>query len=283
VSFDPNAYRQASLSAWEDAASAWVRRQEDIRRMGEPVSHWMIGAINPQPGQRVLELAAGVGETGMLAAELVAPGGEVIISDQAEAMLVGARARAAELGLTNVDFKVINAEWIDMPLASVDAVLCRWGYMLTADPATALADSRRVLRPSGRVALAVWDEIRANPWALLPGLELRERGLAETPDPAAPGPFRLGDPERVAGLLQDAGFTEIEVDAIDVPRRHSDFDEFWDVSLDISRGFHDAVMARPQGEIDQIRASLRERFAPFTAPDGSIEIPARTLVACATA
>ena len=283
MSFDPNAYREASLGTWEEAGSAWVRRQEDIRRMGAPVSQWMIGAINPQPGQRVLELAAGVGETGMLAAQLVAPGGEVVISDQAETMLEGARARAAALGLTNVDFKVINAEWIDMPLASVDAVLCRWGYMLTADPAAALADTRRVVRPSGRLALAVWDDIRANPWALLPGLELRERGLAGTPDPTAPGPFRLGDPARVAELLGDAGFTEIELDAIDVPRRHSDFDEFWDVSLDISRGLHDAVMARPQGEIEEIKASLGERFAPFRKGDGSLEIPARTLVASATA
>ncbi len=83
-------------------------------------------------------------------------------------MLEGARARALELGLSNIEFKVLNAEWIDLPLASVDAVLCRWGYMLMADPAAALAETRRVLRPGGRVALAVWDALEANPWALLP-------------------------------------------------------------------------------------------------------------------
>ena len=139
-----------------------------MREFGAPVSHWMIEAVAPQPGQRVLELAAGLGRDGLLAAELVAPLGGVIVSDQAEAMLAGARARAAALGLANVEFQVLNAEWIDLPLASVDTVLCRWGYMLMADPAAALAETRRVLRPGGRVALAVWDEIARNPWALLP-------------------------------------------------------------------------------------------------------------------
>ena len=83
----------------------------------------------------------------MLAAELVAADGGVIVSDQAEAMLDGARARAGELGLSNIEFQVVNAEWIDLPLASVDVVLCRWGYMLMADPPAALAETRRVLRP----------------------------------------------------------------------------------------------------------------------------------------
>ena len=160
------------------------RRQELMRSFAAPVSHWMIEAVSPQPGERVLELAAGMGETGMLAAELVAPVGGVIVSDQAEAMLAGARARAAELGLANLEFQVLNAEWIDLPLASFDVVLCRWGYMLMADPETALGETRRVLRPGGRLALAVWDALELNPWAALPARELRARGLAPEPDAA---------------------------------------------------------------------------------------------------
>ena len=138
----------------------------------------------------MLELAAGLGETGMLAAELIAPLGGVIISDQSEAMLEGARARAAELELSNVEFQALNAEWIDLPLASVDAVLCRWGYMLMADPRAALTETRRVLRPHGRLALAVWDAIEHNPWARLPGLELAERGLLQAPRAGHAGAVR---------------------------------------------------------------------------------------------
>jgi SAM-dependent methyltransferase len=283
MSFDANAHRASSLAGWEEAASGWVRRQEAIRALGAPVSRWMLDAVSLKPGDQVLELAAGLGETGMLAAGLVAPNGGVIISDQADAMLDGARARAAELGLANVEFQVLGAEWIDLPLASVDAVLCRWGYMLLADPPAALVETRRVLRPGGRVALAVWDAVQHNPWAMLPSLELIERGLTAPPEPGTPGPFALGDPARVRELLHNAGFAEVAVEALDVEQRHPSFEVFWDTTLDISRGFHDAVLSRPEAEIAEIRAGLASRLAPHTSADGALEIPGRTLVASATA
>ncbi|HLM85694.1 MAG TPA: methyltransferase domain-containing protein [Solirubrobacteraceae bacterium] len=284
--FDPNAYRQASLQSWEAAAGGWQRRQELMRQFAGAVSHWLIEAISPQPGQRVLELAGGIGETGMLAAALVAPLGGVIISDQAQAMLDSARERASELGLSNVEFQVLNAEWIDLPLASVDAVLCRWGYMLMADPAAALAETRRVLRPGGRVALAVWDKLEHNPWALLPAQELIARGLATPPNPGAPsppGPFALADTQLVRELLAQAGFLDVRVHALDLVRRQASFAELWESTLDMSPSFHDAVLSRPAGEIAEIEASLAERFAPYTSEDGTLEIPGRTLVACAEA
>ena len=281
-----NEHRRRSAAQWEEAASGWVRRQEAIREFGAPVSHWMVEAIEPQHGQRVLELAAGVGETGLLAAELVAPTGGVILSDHAEAMLEGARARAAKLDLTNVEFQVWNAEWIDLPVASVDAVLCRWGYMLMADPLAALLETRRVLRPGGRVALAVWDALAANPWALAPRMELQERGLAQPPAESMeymPGPFGLGDPERLRALLGEAGFTEVAVEAIGVSQRHPSFESFWETMLDISRELHDLVLARPAAEIEAIGISLAGRLAPYTARDGTLEVPGRSLVAVAFA
>ena len=281
--FDANAHREASLAGWEAAAAGWTRRQEAIRRFGAPVSEWMLDAISPQPGERVLELAAGLGETGMLAAKLVAPLGGVIISDQAEGMLDGARARALALGLSNVEFQVLMAEWIDLPLASVDAVLCRWGYMLLADPPAALGETRRVLRPGGRVALAVWDSVQHNPWALEPALELIERGLTSPPVPGTPGPFALGDPERVRELLQQAGFTEIEVRSLDVTQHHESFDAFWETTLDISHAFHDAVLSRSEPEIVEIRSGLASRLEPFSESDGTLTVPGRTLVATASA
>jgi SAM-dependent methyltransferase len=280
---DAEEHRRTSAEHWQDAAPGWVRRQQEIRDLGAPVSYWMVQAIDPQPAQRVLELAAGIGETGLLAAELVAPAGGVILSDQAEGMLDGARARAVELGLTNVEFQVWNAEWIDLPVASVDAVLCRWGYMLMADPLAALSETRRVLRPGGRLALAVWDAVSANPWALIPTSVLLERGLVPAPDGDRPGPFALGDRERVRALLMRAGFTEVTVDAIDVRHRHESFDVFWETMLDISRQLHDAVLEQSAKEVELLRAEVAARLAPHTRPDGSLSIPGRSLVAVATA
>ena len=133
--------------------------------------------------------------------------------------------------------------------------------------------------------MAVWDSIATNPWAALPAAELRERGLAPPPPdgPPPPGPFALGSREVVGDLLEDVGFTEIAIEAVDVSRRHSSFEEMWEATLDLSYAFHDAVLARPQPEIDEIKTSLARRFAPYTAADGSLEVPGRALLAAATA
>jgi len=152
-----------------------------------------------------------------------------------------------------------------------------------ADPPAALAETRRVLRPNGRVALAVWDSVQHNPWALLPALELIERGLSSPPAQGTPGPFALGDPERVRELLQQTGFAEIDVQSLEVEQRHDSFDLFWETTLDISHAFHDAVLSRPEPEIAEIRAGLATRLEPFLEPDGTLAIPGRTLVASASA
>jgi SAM-dependent methyltransferase len=272
-----------SAEYWQEAAPGWAQRQAFMREFTAPVTRWLVQAIDPQPGQRLLELAAGLGDTGFLAAERVRPGGVVISSDQAQAMLDGAGERAAQLGISNVEFRMLDAEWIDLPLASVDGVLCRFGYMLTRDPAAALRETRRVLRPGGHVALAVWDAIERNPWALLPGLVLRERGLVSPPTPGTPGPFALGDAERVHELLAQAGFQEITLEAIELEGAHPDFATFWETALDLSRSFHDAVLSQSQTEIAELRRSVAERLAPYAGPDGAIKVPARALVAAASA
>ena len=164
----------------------------------------------PAPGSRPLASLDAPSAAAEAPSAANAPRGPVT-PQMLQGMLEAARASAEQRGLNNVEFRAFNAEWIDLPVASVDAVLCRWGYMLMADPVAALAESRRVLRPGGRLALAVWDAIAHNPWALLPAQELRERGLVPEPQEGQPGPFALGDRGLVAELLAQAGFAELEV------------------------------------------------------------------------
>jgi SAM-dependent methyltransferase len=291
VSYDPASHRRVTAEAWEAAAPGWDTHQELMREIGAPVSDWLLQALALKPGERVLELAGGMGETGLLAAGRVAPDGEVIVSDRSEGMLGGAKRRAAELGVDNVDFRVLDAESIDLDTASVDAAICRWGYMLMTDPGAALAETRRVLRVGGRLALAVWDTPERNPWFALPAQELRERGALPAPDAhddasrpgPQPGPFALADRDALGELLGDAGFTGVRIETVDVLRRHAGFDELWDTTLDLSHSFHEAVMSLPAGEMEELRASLERRFAPYTTATGALEIPGRTLVAAADA
>ncbi|HEX3872829.1 MAG TPA: methyltransferase domain-containing protein [Solirubrobacteraceae bacterium] len=280
---DADAHRMESLDVWGAAAAGWARRAGWFNEATRPISHWMVDAVRLQPGHRVLELAAGAGETGFLAAELIAPGGHLISSDQAETMLELGRARAGELGLSNVEFKVLDAEWIDLPLASLDAVLCRFGYMLMVDPAAALRETRRVLAPGGRLALAVWDRPETNPWSLVSRTALEARGLRKPVAPGTPGPFALGDADRVGELVEDAGFTEIELDSVEIVQRDPDFETWWEGHLDMSTVARTAVETGEREAVEAAKAEIRAGLAPYIDADGAVAIPGRAILAAATA
>lgn len=285
--FDPQRHREQSVEQWEAAAGGWARRREELRAIAQPVAERLIEMLDLKGGEQVLDLAAGLGDAGLLAAEHVEPNGRVLISDQAEAMLDAARRQVQELRLHNVDVRRIDAEWIDLPLGSMDAIVCRWGLMLMADPDAALRECRRVLRPGGRLALAVWDVPARNPWASAPAMVLAERGLmpqsAPQPGVFQPGVFSLCDPEALAERISGAGFTGVSVESLAVARKHESFEEFWEMTLDMSASVHNAVMSCPPSEIEQIKEAAKESLAPFTGAGGAMEIPGSSLLACAEA
>lgn len=247
------------------------------------VSVWMVEQLDLQPGQRVLELAAGPGDTGFLAAELVRPGGTLITTDAASTMLGVAQGRARDLGISNVEFKRLELEWIDLPTASVDAVLCRWGLMLAADPAASMQEARRVLRPGGRIALAVWDSAERNPWATIPMRALVELGHAEPPDPQAPGMFALADPARVRELLEDAGFVDVIVEPITLSRSEPSAAAFVEETADLSRAFAEVREQLSAQEWTAVQERVAKLSEPFGVGDGRLELPACSLAAAGQA
>ena len=139
-------------------------------------------------GETLLELGCGAGDTGFDAAALTGDGGRLISSDISTAMLDVARRRGAERGVLNVDYRLLDAERIELGDDTVDGVICRYAYMLVADPAAALAETRRVLRPGGRVVLAVWGDPERNPFFAALGMSFVRAGHVPPPDPQAPGP-----------------------------------------------------------------------------------------------
>lgn len=280
---DPQTLRAELRERWQRAAGGWGRRARRMREFGMPVSTWMIEHAGLQPGQRVLELAAGPGDTGFLAAELIRPGGVLISSDGAEPMLEIARGRARELGIDNVEFKRLELEWIDLPTASVDVVMCRWGVMLTVDPDAALREARRVLASGGRIVLAVWDQPELNPWLTTPDRAMVELGHATPPDPGAPGPFSLAAPGRLHEMLEAAGFVEAVVESVELPRQPVTVQEEIAEKLDLSRTFADAYERLSDEErhaVDEMIAALSQ---PYAGEDGRLVMPARSLVASASA
>jgi SAM-dependent methyltransferase len=269
---------------WARAARGWEAHAEHIHRTTLPVSARMVEALRLQPGDTVLDLAAGTGDTGYLAAELIEPGGSLITSDLVPEMLSAAQRRAEALGVRNVRFRQIDAETsIDLPAASIDGVLCRWGYILMADPGTALRETRRILRSGRRVSLAAWAAPEHNPWTALIPRELLARDLLEPADPTGPGQFAWAEEGVIAERLRDAGFADPEVEAVDFVTSYGSVEEWEAITRDMSVRIGDAMAGLDAATLQEVRTALRAAAEPYAAGDGSLAFPARTWVACAEA
>jgi SAM-dependent methyltransferase len=261
-------------------APGWERWRAQLQEALTPVREWLIAELAPQPGDTVLELGAGAGDTGFAAAAFLGGRGRLISSDLSPAMVEVARRRGAELGIENVDFRVIDAEQIELGADSVDGVLCQSGYMLTADPAAALSETRRVLRSGGRLALSVWGAPELNPWASIGGRILVERGHLPPPEPHAPGVFSMASAVRTRTLLKEARFTEVRTDEVTVRFAFDDLDAYERWVMDVAGPFAMVVRGLREREREQLKAHLGQAFAPF-ANERGYEIPGVALTAIA--
>ena len=275
--------RDENLEAWRSVAGGWERRRELIWTTTRPVAERLVDLLEPRPGQVILELAAGPGDTGFSALPRLLPGGRLVTTDVAPEMLDAARRRAAELGLEDVSFAVEDAAALTFDDDAFDGILCRWGLMLIPDMDAAAAEMRRVARPGGRVALAVWASPDANEWMTASGRAALELGLTEPPDPEAPGPFRLSGEGALEAVLSGAGLSVQAIEDVPLMWHASSVDEWWEISTDMSRLL---ALLRAQLTDDQladVRQAAERRLARYLDPDGTLAVPSLARVAVATA
>jgi SAM-dependent methyltransferase len=274
---DLDTYRQDSLETWGKMAPGWEDRREWLMGITGRVNAWLVEKADPQPGQVFLDIAAGTGDLGLLIAERVGDQGRVISTDFAPEMVDVARRQGEARGVRNVDFRVLDAERMDLENDSVDGVVCRYGYMLMADPAAAMAETRRVLRDGGPLAFAVWGTPDRNPWGAIPAMTLMQRGHLPPPEPGAPGIFALGEPERIRDLAGEAGFAQpVLLEELTVEFRWADFDDLWDALIRITGPLSRAIEALPEDEREATRNAMEENVASFRNQDGTYTAPGST-------
>ena len=276
----PEDYRRRIYEIAEAIAPGWERWRARIEETTTPVREWMLRELAPRTGDTLLELAAGAGDTGFEAASIVGERGRLISTDFSPAMVEVARRRGAELGLANVDYRVMDAERVELDAASVDGVLCRFGYMLMPDPSAALAKTRRVLRPGGRLALAVWSAPERNPWITIGFGLLVERGHMPPPEPGAASPFAMAGEEQTRALLEGAGFTAVRTEEIPVRFAFRDIDDYTTFTTDTGGPAALVLRGLPEDEREALKRQLGAAFAPFCG-DGGYELPGVALTAVA--
>lgn len=218
--FDPVAFKAGQRTGWDDAAHGWQQQSQVTDRLWGLLSQRLIELAQVKPGDRVLDLASGIGEPALTVARRVGPSGHVVVTDLSPSMLAIARERATQLGLTNVEFHEMDAEAIDLPDRSFDAVVCRFGLMFLPDVLKGLQGIHRVLVPGGRLAAITARAPEPNSmveWLVGPIAKTLGVTISQPP-PGTPGIFALGDPALIDRLLGEAGFTEIRAEIAPFPQ-----------------------------------------------------------------
>jgi ubiquinone/menaquinone biosynthesis C-methylase UbiE len=273
---------QEAFQQWTAVAPAWASYRDRLFEEARPVSEWLVDRIDPQPGQTVLEVTAGPGETGFLAARRLGPEGRLISSDFVPGMVEAAARGAADQGLTNVDCRLIDVQDIDLPDGSVDSVLSRFGLMLVPEQERAVAEIRRVKRDAGRFAFATWAAPDRNPWLFHIVAALMQNGVAPPGDPFAPGGvFSLSTVERTQDLMAGAGATDITAEELSGVMHFDGVDDYWSFNTALAGPLAAIVSTLDDEQLRSVRATLDPSMQQFDR-GGTLEVPWTAVVTSAT-
>jgi SAM-dependent methyltransferase len=260
--------------AWSDASAAkWVRLQERTDAQLGALGLFVIDRLAPAPGERVLDVGCGAGQTVLQLAERVGSEGSVVGLDISAPMLARARERVSEAGLSRVELVLGDAatQRFERPF---DVLFSRFGVMFFEDPVAAFANLRAALRPGGRLGFACWQAPERNPWVALPLDAARKiapgQALPALLEPERPGPFFFSDPAFVERILSRAGFIEIAVEPRELDAPLGDartLDEAVDFSLEIGPTARFVSEAEP-ALVPAMRAAVREALSAFVSERG---------------
>jgi ubiquinone/menaquinone biosynthesis C-methylase UbiE len=267
-----------TLQQWRETASHWTKHHDTIRTMFLPLTQALIEQARIAPGQSVLDVAGGSGEPSLTIAQAVGPSGFVMCTDAIAEMVAVAEREALERGLKNMQFRQCTADSLPFADESFDVAVSRLGVMFFPDPVAAVREMLRVIKPKGRVALAVWGKSELNPYSYVVTNVVSRYVPAAPVAPDAPDAFRFAEPGKLAGILEDAG-------AIDVTECVVNFDiaapispeEFWNMRSEISETLREKLKKLSREEQERIAEEVREAVIEFF-PDGHMKFPAQMIV-----
>lgn len=260
-------YKEEQRQQWDSVAIGWKKWWLTIENGAQDVSKRMIELAEVKPGQRVLDIATGIGEPALLAASRVGPAGRVVATDLSSQMLDIARERATALGLTNVEFLEADAERLDFRDGSFDAILWRWGPTDLSNPSNALIAIRRMLTPDGSFVASVWEAgPKARPLASLAMTVAREMFDMPSPEPSPPE-------NALETEMIDAGFSDVRTEEVTLTLAFASTDDCTQYLMDVSPVFASLLSNKSSERQAEYRRRLAEKLQQYVTADGGVRIP----------
>lgn len=269
---------EKTLAAWQASAQYWDKYRDSITRMFAPLTAALIEEAQIAPGKKVLDIGGGSGEPSLSISQIVGPTGSVTFTDPVAGMVETAQAEAGRRGLTNIQFKQCSADQLPFADSSFDAVVGRLSAMFFPDPGAALREVLRVVRHDGLVSFVVWSAEEANPFFTTVN-EVIDRFVDSPPeDPDAPDAFRFADPGKFAGLLKNAGASNVTERSLNFQIEEKlAFEEFWQLRTEMSETLRRKLAGVASAQIPIIRQAVAEAAQKYFR-NGRMSFPAEALV-----
>lgn len=279
MSFDPVLYKTTTRQQWEDAAEAWHRWGTTLEIWLAEATERMLESAGVRTGSSVLDVAAGAGGQTLSAAWRVGPSGRVVATDISPTILGYVAKDAADAGLSQIETIEADGEALDaLPAGSFDAAICRLGLIYFPDQARALAGIRRLLRPGGRLAAIVYSTPDRNEFFSVPVSIIRNRAQLPPPQPGQPGPFSLGGPGVIETVLGDAGYRDVDVQALSAPLRLPSAADCVRFERESFGALHQMLAGVPAEQRPQVWAEIEASLRRFES-DSGFSGPCELLVA----
>lgn len=270
--------KEQQRAGWDVAAQAWRRWWPVIERGTDQVTREMCERAGLRPGFSVLDVATGVGEPALSAARAVGMTGRVVATDISPGMLEVAAERAVEAGVHNVEFRVSDAEALDLPSGAFDAALCRFGLMFCPNVSSALGRIQDALVPGGAFAAATWGPPDRAPLITLPMEIISQRLQLSSAPVEGPGIFSLCEQDALVALLSSSGFLEVRIGTAMVAPTFVCAEQYVEYMREVAAPLTQLLAAEPIAEQERIWETVADAVRPYSRPDASVTLSAEALV-----
>ena len=264
-------------NTWNRYSGGWKKWDNFMMNLMRPVGENLIEPLKLKGTEHVLDIASGTGEPGLTVSKLL-PQGKVTGIDLSEKMVAIANDHAQQRGINN--YKSQQCDVSNMPFEDnfFDAVICRFGIMFFPDITVSINEMLRVLKPGGKLAVAVWGAPERNPFLTLIGKTVAEKLGLPKPPPDAPGIFRFAKPGATSQLFIDAGLQNVTESNISGVITHDSAEHYWEVSVDVAGPVMEALKNAPPEVVEDIKSTVLQKTENF-AKDGKVYVNWEAIIA----